>query len=438
LSLVQTVRFLKDPFSLLSECFDRFGPVFRLELLGLGTWVFVCEPGLVKQLFKANPGIVRSGEINSRQLGFLLGTDATFSKDGEDHLERRRIMLPHFNGKAAKQQIPLIRQTALRSMERWPSSEFSIQPWAHHLSLEILGHIFFGASEGPEIKILVEKFERFANQGLRSLLIMIPWLQIDLGRRSPWGKILKMRQEVFATIQNLVHQRLEDRQGFADRDVASKMVNSMGPDGPHLSFDSVVEEIVNDIFAGHETTGNILAWCTECIVSRPPILERLREELDSTLGDRPIEATDLRHLPYLDAVIQESIRYRPLAPMAGMRLTKEDFQLGGYTLPAETIIVQCFPVMARRQDLYRAPDEFDPDHFLENRPPAYHWNPFGGGRRMCLGKGLAEVELAVIVAEMLRRYDIGLQQDSVEPVRDGVFFSPSLGLRVRVRPRHIP
>ncbi|MDA8018685.1 MAG: cytochrome P450 [Thermoanaerobaculia bacterium] len=435
-AVLQTVRFLRTPFSLLHECFESLGPVFHLRLLGLGKWVFVSEPELIKTLFKADPDVVRSGEINSRQLGFLLGLDATFSKDGDDHLRRRRLVLPHFNGPGAKDLLPLIRERTLVAIDRWPHDTFAFQSWAHRLSLDVLGHAMFSASTDEQIDELVERFDRFATDGLRSPLIMMPWLQVDLGRWSPWGRVLELRRRVFDAVRMLVRDRLADREGYDQSDIASKMAGSREADGSFLSEDALVEEIVNDIFAGHETTGNILSWCLECVTSRPDVRDRLREELDRVLAGRPIEASDLRQLPYLHAVIQEAIRYRPLAPMAGMRLTKEPFTLGQFRLPPETIVVQCFPVMANRTDLYRDPERFDPDHFSDdNKPPAYHWNPFGGGRRMCLGKGLAEIELAVIMAEIVRRYDVEICQSKVEPVRDGVFFAPSRGLRVRMTPR---
>lgn len=435
-AVLQTARFIKNPFPLLQHSFETLGPLFRLRLLGLGDWVFVCEPELVKTLFKADPDAVRSGEINSRQLGFMLGLDATFSKDGDDHMKRRRLVLPHFNGPGAKALIPLIRERTLAAIDRWPDVDFAFQPWAHHLSLEILAHAVFSASPHEDVEDLLEKFDRFAGDGLRSPLVMLPWLQINLGRWSPWGKILEMRRQVFEKVRSLVRKRLDDPEGYGERDVASKFVNSEEPDGSRLSEHALVEEIINDMFAGHETTGNIMAWCLECVASRPRVLAQLREELDLVLGGRPVEPTDLRQLPFLHSVIQEAIRYRPLAPMAGMRLTKQPFQLGDYLLPPETIVVQCFPVMANRRELYAHPDVFDPDHFSEeNKPPAYHWNPFGGGRRMCLGKGLAEVELAVIMAEIFRSHDVEIRQASVKPVRDGVFFAPSQGLRVQMRPR---
>lgn len=434
-ALVQTIRFLRNPFALLADCYERFGPIFRLRLLGLGQWVFVGEPEMIKRLFKADPEVVHSGEINQRQLGFMLGTDATFSLDEEEHMTRRRLIHPFFNGKGAKDQIPLIRRRTLRAMDSFPEDIFELQPWAHRLSLDILGHVLFGASDGARVDGLVEAFDRFASEGLRSKLIMVPWLQIDLGRWSPWGKVLEMRRRVFDSVRELVRERLADREGFGERDVASAIANTPDRNGEYLGEQSLVEELINDMFAGHETTGNVLAWCTECVASRPEVLAKIREELDRELGDRPIEAEDLRQLPYLDAVIQEAIRFRPLAPMAGMRLTKEELELGGYLLPPETIVVQCFPVMARRRDLYERPESFDPDHFLKNRPPAYHWNPFGGGRRMCLGKGLAEVELAVILAELFRFYDVEIAQETVFPVRDGVFFAPSEGLRLQINRR---
>ena len=240
-----------------------------------------------------------------------------------------------------------------------------------------------------------------------------------------------MRRQLFDTLRVLVRQRREDEQKFAGADVAADLCHTPDGGGELLSEDAVVQELVNVMFAGHETTGNVLAWAVECVVSRPEVLERVCRELEEVLGDGPIQAVHFRQLEFLDAVIEETVRYRPPAPMAGMRKLKEPFELGGYQLPAGTVVTQCFPVMGHRPDIFVHPDNFDAEaHFYQRQFGANQWCPFGGGRRTCLGKGLARVELAVVLAELFRNYRLTIRQKRVRSVRDGVFFGPSHGLRV--------
>lgn len=439
-ALQQTRRFLQEPFSMLNQAYQEKGPVFSLRLLGIGTWVFVCEPELVKTVFKAPTDVLCSGSINSRLLGFMLGYDASFSLDGDEHFQRRRLVHPLINGKGAAEMVPLMLRVATAHLDAWPAGrEFQMVPWAHRFSLEVLIRAMFGGSSEAEQVALLESFDRFASQGLRSSLVMLPFLQVNLGRFSPWGKILALQADTIGRIRQLVRERIADRATWGDRDVAGRLANSPQTDGSFLSEDALVDELVNVIFAGHETTAMIISWTLECLSRRPDILAKVRAELDEVAGGAPIAREHLPKLRWLDAVINETMRFRPLAPMAGVRETLVDFAIGSYVLPKGTTLVHCLPVMAQNPALYRDPSQFDPEsHFLDRKIDPYDWAPFGGGRRMCLGRGLAEVELAVVVATLLQRGEIEVVQKEVHPHRDGVFFAPSEGLRVRWQPRVQP
>jgi cytochrome P450 len=436
-ALTQTRRFLRDPFSLLEDAARERGPLFSLRLLGLGTWVFACSPELVKELFKAPPEVVCSGAANARMLGFMLGYDAAFSLDGDEHFQRRKLVHPLLNGRSAADMVPLMHAVAQRQLDAWPAGkEFRLVPWAHRFSLEILVRaLFSGSAEEKQVE-LIESFDRFAADGLRSPLIMMPLLQLDLGARSPWGKVLELKRRTTGLIRDLVRERLAARADWAERDVAGRLANAKAADGSTLSEDAMVDELTNVIFAGHETTGMIISWTLESLARRPEALAKVRAELDAEVGDGGVTREHLPKLKYLDAVLNETMRFRPLAPMAGVRETLADFELGGYVLPKGTTVVHCLPLMAQNAELYQRPAEFSPeDHFLGRKIDPYEWAPFGGGRRMCLGRGLAEVELAVVVATLVRRGDLEVLQQEVKPVRDGIFFAPSEGLRVRWQPR---
>ena len=221
-----------------------------------------------------------------------------------------------------------------------------------------------------------------------------------------------------------------------DFDIVSMLIQAKQPDGSHIPQQTLLQEVLTLLFAGHETTGNILTWTLETILSRPPVLDRLQSELDSVLNGDPIQASHLSELKYLDAVIHETIRYRPIAPFAGVRLVKKEFSAGDYTLPPGMIVTHCFAAMCQQKSLFKRPEEFDPEHFYERKFQPFEWNPFGGGTRMCTGRGMAEVELKVMLATLLQRAKLSLAQKDVRSVRHGVFFAPNKGLLVTVEPRH--
>lgn len=403
----------------------------------MGEWVFLCSPELVKEMFSASAEVLTAGEVNRAQLGFMLGTDATFCLDGEPHRARRRLVQHHLNGRGALKHTETIREIAAMTLAGWPTDQpFALLPHMRRFALEVLVRVIFGTGRSARSEELLEVFDRYANEGLRSPLMMLPLLQINLGRYSPWGRVLHLRRTVVETYRRAIEARIAGEETAVDASLLNALLAVEDASGSRqLSTQAILDEVINILFASHETTGSILTWAVESILTHPEVLARIREELDEVLGGQPVTVDDVGHLTYLDAVINEAIRYRPIAPMAGIRRVKKAFEIGGYTVPAGVIVAQCFPVMSRRPDIFSHPDTFDPNNFYGQRHPPFTWNPYGGGTRMCLGKGLAQVEMKVLLATLLQQIDLCLAQDEVKPVRHGIFFAPSQGLRVTLQQR---
>lgn len=435
-TLDQTRRFLKDPFQLIDDAREECGDIFALRILGLGDWVLLGSPELVRQMFKAPPDTLAAGEFNASTLGFLLGLDTTFSLDGDAHLERRRLVHPQLNGRRVLCHVDLMRETTRRAMKAWPrGTPFPFLPVAHRLSLDILATAMLGPARPERTRELADLFDDFATRGLRSPLIPMSFLQWDLGPWSPWGKVLRMSRAVHTAFSDEISHRLEAGE-LGDDTIIGALASSAETSGHGLPHEILLQEILTLLFAGHETTGAILTWTLECLLAHPEVLQRVQAEITHVAGSGPIEADHLSRLPYLEAVINESIRHRPIAPMAGLRRAKKPFHLAGYLVQEGKIVTQCFPLMCRRPELFENPESFDPNHFYERKLKPFEWNPFGGGVRMCTGKGFAEVELKVVLATLLQNAAFRLCQEQVRPVRHGFFFGPSQGLRIAVESAH--
>jgi cytochrome P450 len=144
------------------------------------------------------------------------------------------------------------------------------------------------------------------------------------------------------------------------------------------------------LLAGHETTASGLAWTLDLLLHHPRVMNRLIEEF----------ATDSD--TYLDAVIKESLRVRPVVIEVGRRL-RQPLTLKDRDLPAGVLAVAQIYLVHRRADIYPDPDAFRPERFLEKAPETYSWIPFGGGTRRCLGAAFATVELRVVLRAILSR-----------------------------------
>jgi cytochrome P450 len=185
-----------------------------------------------------------------------------------------------------------------------------------------------------------------------------------------------------------------------------------------MSDQQVRDEVMTLLFAGHETTSNLLAWTWYLLASHPEVEQRLRAELDEVLGGRLPTVEDLANLPYGYRVLEETLRlYPPAWSLARKALVDDD--IGGYVLPASTIILMSPYVTHRHPAFWEEPERFDPDRFTPERVAVrsrYAYFPFGGGPRQCIGNTFALMEAHLILATVAQRYRLRLVPDHpVEP-----------------------
>ena len=176
------------------------------------------------------------------------------------------------------------------------------------------------------------------------------------------------------------------------------------------------DQLVTLLLAGHETTATALAWTVNLLVHNPRSLHRLTEKPED--GE------------YLAAVINESLRLRPVIPLAGRRLTSE-LRAGELRLPAGTDVTPAIWLTHTRDDLYPDPLVFRPERFLADAPTTYGWIPFGGGVRRCLGAAFAQLEMRVVLQAMLSRRVLRAADARTEhATHRNVTLSPRHGTRV--------
>jgi cytochrome P450 len=169
------------------------------------------------------------------------------------------------------------------------------------------------------------------------------------------------------------------------------------------------------LVAGHETSATALAWALDALTHHPHVLERLRDEIDA--GDDA----------YLEAVVKETLRLRPVIALVLRRLT-EPMEIGGHMLPAGVNVAPCIYLLHRRPDVYDEPRAFRPERFLDTKPGTYTWIPFGGGVRRCLGASFAQFEMKIVLRELVSRLDIrAARPDPERRIRRAIVFAPERG-----------
>jgi len=188
-----------------------------------------------------------------------------------------------------------------------------------------------------------------------------------------------------------------------------------------MSDEELRDELVTLLVAGHETTATALAWAFELLLRNPAVLARLRSELAGENED------------YLDAVVKEVLRLRPVIMGVGRVVRGQPFEVGGYQIPPGVEINPSIAAIHRREDRYPQASAFRPERFLgSDAPDSYSWLPFGGGTRRCLGASFATFEMQVVIRRVLERTLLSPVGRTPEGgVRRGITFVPARGARVR-------
>jgi len=397
----------------------RYGEVFTTRLSGIGTFVVVAEPTLLKQVFTADPKVLHAGDRSP--LGSVLGPNSLLAIDEERHLSQRKLLLPPFHGERMQSYEAIIEQEALRELATWPHDQpFATLEPMMRITLNAILRAVFGA-RGGELERLRRLLPPMVSLGSR--LALLGFLQHDLGRWSPWGRFLRMRAAFDREVDGLIAAARSDP-GLEERaDVLSLLVRARHDDGTPMSREEIADQLLTLLSAGHETTAATLAWAIERLRRHPDVLRRAVAEVDA--GGRD----------YRDALIREVQRSRPVITAAG-RYAMVDFQLGEWLLPAGTRIIASAYLTQRDPRFYPQPERFDPERFLGRMPETYKWVPFGGGIRRCIGAAFAHMEMDVVLRTVLSRLELATTRERGERWRSrGVAFVPARGGRAVVRPR---
>jgi cytochrome P450 family 135 len=374
---------------MMEDCTRRYGDIFTLRITHESTWVFLSAPDAVKQVFTGDPRLLHAGEANIVLLP-VLGSQSLLLLDEQEHMAQRKLMLPSFHGRRMRSYEQVMTEVAVREIERWPlGAPLSAWPTMQAITLEVILRTVFGVQEGECLRRLGDALRQVLAWGTRPQRLA---MLAALGPRRIAE--LGVFRRVLDPADELIYQEIRRRRAAPDLeerdDVLSLLLQARHEDGRPMSDKELRDELMTVLVAGHETSATSLAWALEALVRHPAALARLRDEVDS--GEDA----------YLDAVLKETLRLRPVVALVLRRLT-EPMEIGGRLLPAGVTVAPSIYLLHRRPDVYPDPRAFRPERFLERPPGTYTWIPFGGGVRRCLGGAFAQFEMQVVLRELVRR-----------------------------------
>ena len=398
-SLMQAAFVTVSPYGWMLKRWRRYGDVFSSRFPIFGRVVYIADPALVKEVFAGDAKTFHAGEANTLALGDALGEHSLLTLDEERHMSQRKLLLPPFHGQSVRRYVEAMAEATEREVASWPvGREIELRPRMQAITLDVILRAVFGVRDDRRMDLFRERIPPLGET--TSVLNWLPFMDRDLGGITPAAKF----RRALAAVDELIYAEISDRKGAPDGDqrddVLSLLLRARHQDGSPMTDTELRDELMTLLTAGHETTATGLAWAFERLLRTPRVLERVTGSLDDD--------------DYLEAVVKETLRVRPVIVDVARKLTR-DTEVAGWHLPAGTLVLPAIAVLHARPDLYESPAEFRPERFLVksdargHRPLAgrgaesYAWIPFGGGVRRCIGASFAQVEMRTVLREVLRR-----------------------------------
>ena len=423
----------RDPLAYVSALARDYGDVVRLGLGPLSVYM-LHHPDGVKHVLQDNNQNYVKGPVIGR-VAILIG-DGLFTSEGDFWRRQRRLAQPAFHRERIAGFVgTMVRRTAER-LDGWAPTVARGEPIdvaaeMNALTLTIVGETLFGrdlagdaAEAGRALRVALEVTAHRA----MSYLVSPIWLPIARNR--------SFRRAV-GTLDALVFQIVDARQRAHDPgcDLLGMLMAARDEEtGDGMSRRQLRDEVMTFLLAGHETTAVALAWTWYLLARHPDVAVRARDEVVRVLGDRDPSLEDLPRLPLARMVVDEAMRLYP--PVWGIgRQTIGADEVAGYDIPAGTLVNLSPWVTHRHPAFWPDPDRFDPERFrpsVERTRPRFAYFPFSGGPRLCIGETFALVEAQLVVAMMLRRYELTLVDDTPVVPEPTLTLRPHGGLRMRV------
>jgi cytochrome P450 len=409
---------LTGPF--LRYCRRQYGPTFTVRAYPAKAMVYVTDPADLKAVFAAPSDVLHAGEANAI-LGPVLGRRSILLTDEDEHLRRRRLMLPFFHGDSVRRYGAIVSEIIDAEIATWPEGRsIRLHERMQAVTLEVILRAVIGIDDALRLAQFRLALRRIVELQPGVLLMWIwPWL----GKVGIWRRQRRWQAEAEALLDEEIARRRVSPDLDRRTDILSMLICARYDDDSAMDDQELRDQVMTMLLAGHETTATGLAWAFERLARYPSVLaraERARLEHDED---------------YLDAVVKETLRSRPVITDVA-RLAVKPFSVAGYDLPAGVTLMPAIGLI-QQSDLFSEPDAFRPERFLDGAVPPYGWIPFGGGRRRCLGAAFAALEMRLVIERVLTHVQLSSTTARGEwALPRHITLVPARGARLSIRHKH--
>ncbi len=407
--------------------FQTCGDVVRFRLLNRSLFL-VAHPRDARHVLQDHANQYDKGTRGFQVLRVFL-RNGLLTSEGAHWLRQRRIVQPAFHRDRIAGFGDTMTSAAGDLVDDWlrlPSETVNVTADMMRLTLRIVGETLLStdvSQEADRVGQALHTILHGANEAISRVVPMPAW----------WpGRANRTQRAAMRTLDDVIVEIITSRRtnsgtaATTDHDLLSMLMEARDEEtGEGMSDAQLRDEVMTIFLAGHETTAIALGWTWHLLAEHPAVRQRLEQVLDHALDGRPPTMADLPRLGYVDQVVKESMRLYPPAWVVSRRPMVDDV-VGGFRIPAGSIVLTSPYVTHRHPEYWTTPELFDPDRFDPKHPvdrPPFAYFPFGGGPRQCIGNTFAMMELVLVVSAIAQRCRL----DSTDRLAIGR--NPSITLR---------
>ncbi len=424
-TLLNSVRFLRDPLAVISQNIKAYGDTYVFYLGGVVRALFTADPAFIQHVLQKNHRNYQKSPTHFRELGHFVGF-GLLTIDGDHWLRQRRLIQPGFHKSRLQNLTHLMNgviQEKIAKMEKQASAG-PLDMTQHMMELAfgiIIQSIFSTAVPDQQLQEISDKIMRLQAFVIR--LIRQPYLHWWLRASGQYRQHELMAAELDEIILGLIRYRRAS--GKERDDLLQMLLDARYEDnGEPMSEQQLLDEVKILFVAGHETSANALAWAFYLLGQNPDKAVQLQAELDAVLAGRRPNFDDLPQLPYLAQVVNEVLRCYPPAWITD-RLALADDEFNGVKIAKGSIVATYIYGAHHAPEHWERADQFLPERFAKGA----NWNsaaylPFGSGPRMCIGNHFAVMEMQLSLAHFFQHFHCTLKNEQPVGVRPLITLRP--------------
>lgn len=410
----------------------KYGDITHFKFSGLETYL-VNHPDFIREVLVTNNQNFTKG-LALQRAKRLLG-EGLLTSEGDFHRRQRRLAQPAFHRQRIASYGKVMTHYAGRTADRWRDGEtLDIADEMMRLTLAIVGKTLFDADVEAEADEVGE-----AMNAVMDLFNTLTIPFFELLEKLPLPQMQRFKK-ARARLDRIMYRMIDERRrsGEDRGDLLSMLLLAQDEeDAGRMTDTQVRDEALTIFLAGHETTANALTWTWYLLSQNPAAETKFHQELDAVLGSRLPTTDDFPRLRYTEMVLAESMRLFPPAWAIGRRAIGE-CAIGGFTIPARSLVLLSQYVTHRDPRYFEDPERFDPERWSQDARdsrPQFSYFPFGGGPRRCIGEGFAWLEGILLLAALGQKWQMRLQPGHPVALRPVITLRPKHGMRMIVTKR---